>query len=58
MLSNSKIIHSSGKVRIDSIDENGIMILKSTYTHKFKKLKELLKIKINLNFLKLLNHEK
>ena len=24
MLSNSKIIHSSGKVRIDSIDENGI----------------------------------
>ena len=43
MLSNSKIIHSSGKVRIDSIDENGIYnSIKGTYTHKFKKLKRII----------------
>ena len=43
MLSNSKIIHSSGKVRIDSIDENGIYdTKKGTYTHKFKKLKRII----------------
>ncbi len=43
MLRNSQIIHSSGKVRIDKIDENGIYNSeKSTYTHKLKKLKRII----------------
>ena len=42
MLNKNQIIHSSGRVRIDIVDENGIYdSKKNEYTHKFKKLKRI-----------------
>lgn len=40
IISNNRIIHSSGQVRIDNIDDNGIFNLSSKkYTHKLKFIK-------------------
>ena len=42
VLSNSKIIHASGKVRIDNLDQHGIYNEdKKTYTHKLRVIKKL-----------------
>jgi len=43
MLNNEKIIHASGKVKIDSIDEKGIFSEElKRYTHKLKTIKRML----------------
>ena len=43
LLGNSKIIHSSGKVRIDKIDHNGIFSFEQKkYTHKLRVVKDIL----------------
>ena len=42
MLKNNKIIHASGKVRIDKIDNTGIYNEKTgDYTHKLKLIKRI-----------------
>ena len=42
MLDNNKIIHSSGKVRIDSIDNFGIMNMdEKQYSHKLRIIKRM-----------------
>jgi len=43
VLSDNKIIHASGKVRIDLIDQNGIFNeTQNKYTHKLRKLKRII----------------
>lgn len=43
VLEDGKIIHASGKVRIDALDEKGIMNLEqNVYTHHFFKLKRII----------------
>ena len=43
MLNNEKIIHASGKVKIDSIDEKGIYSDElKRYTHKFREVKRMI----------------
>jgi len=43
LLSNTEIIHSSGMVRVDGIDSNGIYSLKlKKYTHKLRVIKRVL----------------
>jgi hypothetical protein len=42
MLNNEKIIHASGKVKIDTIDEKGIFCEETKkYTHKLKIIKRI-----------------
>ena len=42
LLDNQSIIHASGKVRIDAIDQNGIYsIERNEYSHKLKRIKRL-----------------
>ena len=42
-MDNNQIIHASGKVRIDKIDEKGIFnIKKSKYTHKLHSFKKII----------------
>jgi len=42
LLNNEKIIHASGKVKIDSIDEKGIFSEESKrYTHKLRTIKRM-----------------
>lgn len=44
IMKDSKIIHSSGKVRIDQIDENGILDLeKKIYSHSLSSIRRILK---------------
>jgi len=44
LLENGKIIHASGKVRIDPIDHHGIYNLESkTYSHKLRLIKKIIK---------------
>ena len=43
IIDNNQIIHASGKVRIDKIDEKGIFnIKKSKYTHKLHSFKKII----------------
>ena len=42
MLNNEKIIHASGRVKIDKIDEKGIFSELKRYTHKLKTIKRVL----------------
>ena len=41
IMDNNQIIHASGKVRIDKLDEKGIFnVNKQKYTHKLKSIKK------------------
>ena len=43
ILKKNKIIHASGQVRIDTLDENGIYnTISNTYTHKLKLIKRII----------------
>ena len=50
ILSDGKIIHASGQVRIDSLDQQGIYNKeKRKYTHKFRAAKRILSLRFNLD---------
>ena len=43
IMDNNQIIHASGKVRIDKLDEKGIFnVNKQKYTHKLKSIKKII----------------